>query len=114
MEDIVTTVECVLAITSAPKSLDVIPFVEELVKSRLAACVKVLPAGISVFCWKNKFEIEHEQIVVIKTTVSRVRELEKRIQVFHPDEVPEFIVLPIIDGNADYLKWIKESTASLD
>jgi uncharacterized protein involved in tolerance to divalent cations len=28
----------------------------------------------------------------------------------HPYEVPEFLVLPIADGNEAYLRWIGEST----
>ena len=27
------------------------------------------------------------------------------------DEVPEFVVLPIIDGNDAYLRWVGESTS---
>jgi uncharacterized protein involved in tolerance to divalent cations len=28
----------------------------------------------------------------------------------HPYEVPEFIVLPIVDGNDAYLAWVGEGT----
>ena len=66
-------VECVLGITSAPESFDVMPFVEEIVTLKLAACVKVFPVGISVFRWKNKLETQQERIILIKTTASCVR-----------------------------------------
>jgi periplasmic divalent cation tolerance protein len=32
-------------------------------------------------------------------------ELKKR----HPYEVPEFLVVPIIDGSEDYLRWVERS-----
>jgi periplasmic divalent cation tolerance protein len=36
--------------------------------------------------------------------------LWERVRELHPYEVPEFVVLPIIDGNDAYLRWIGEST----
>ena len=108
------TFECVLGITSVPESLDVMPFVEEIVTLKLAACVKVFPVGISVFHWKNKLERKQERIVLIKTTASCVTELSRRLRLFHPDEVPEFVVLPIVGGNPEFLKWVTESTAAFD
>jgi len=38
-----------------------------------------------------------------KTLTSRLKDL-------HTYEVPCIVSVPIIDGNPDYLKWIKEST----
>ena len=108
------TFECVLGITSAPESFDVMPFVEEIVTLKLAACVKVFPVGISVFRWRNKLEKQQERIILIKTTASCVTELSRRLRLFHPDEVPEFVVLPIVDGNQEFLKWVAESTAAFD
>jgi uncharacterized protein involved in tolerance to divalent cations len=33
------------------------------------------------------------------------------VRELHPYEVPEFVVVPIIDGNDAYLRWVGESTA---
>jgi len=29
----------------------------------------------------------------------------------HPYDVPEFLVLPVVDGSDAYLRWIGDSTA---
>jgi periplasmic divalent cation tolerance protein len=42
--------------------------------------------------------------------VMRLRELEKEVKRVHSYEVPEFIVLPIVAGSREYLKWVKENT----
>jgi periplasmic divalent cation tolerance protein len=33
-----------------------------------------------------------------------------RVKEMHPYDVPEFVVLPIVDGNDAYLRWVGEST----
>jgi periplasmic divalent cation tolerance protein len=48
-------------------------------------------------------------LAVIKTTTARLRELEKEVKNLHSHEVPEFIVLPVVAGSPDYLKWIAEN-----
>ena len=80
-------------------------------EERLAACVNLLPAMESVYRWEGRVEHETERQVVIKTSRERVVALWDRVRELHPYEVPEFIVLPIIDGNEAYLRWVGESTS---
>ena len=46
----------------------------------------------------------------IKRTRDRTLALWDRVRELHPYEVPEFVVVPIVDGNDAYLRWIGEST----
>jgi len=46
---------------------------------------------------------------VMKTTVGRLRELEREVKRTHSYDVPEFIVLPIVAGSREYLNWIQEN-----
>ena len=46
---------------------------------------------------------------VVFVTASNSKEA-KKIKAIHSYTVPEIIFLPIIDGNSDYLKWIKKET----
>jgi periplasmic divalent cation tolerance protein len=64
----------------------------------------------SVYRWEGRIEQETERQVVIKTTRERTAELWDRVREMHPYEVPEFVVVPILDGNDAYLRWIGEST----
>jgi len=41
--------------------------------------------------------------------VARVRELEREVKRVHSYEVPEFVVLPVVAGSREYLKWIEEN-----
>ena len=100
----------VIVMTTLPADADVGTFAHALVQARIAACVNVLPAMDSVYRWEGKVEQERERQLIIKTSRWSLIELWERVQALHPYDVPEFIVLPIVDGNAAYLQWVGEST----
>jgi periplasmic divalent cation tolerance protein len=82
-----------------------------LVEKKLAACINIVSVQ-SIYRWKEKVEDERENLLIIKTKLSRVEQLKKTIKEIHPYEVPECIILPIEDGLAPYLNWIEESTSN--
>jgi len=47
--------------------------------------------------------------LIIKTEQTRIKEMISRIRELHSYELPEIIVLPIIDGYQPYLDWISQS-----
>jgi periplasmic divalent cation tolerance protein len=100
----------VIVLTTLPIEGDIEKFAAQLVDERLAACVNILPAMRSVYRWKNAIEKADERQLIIKTSRAAVTALEARIRKLHPYDVPEFIVLPIDSGSADYLSWLSEST----
>ena len=100
----------VVVLTTFPVDRDVDQFAQTLIGEKLAACVNVLPAMRSIYSWKGTIETSAERQVVIKTSSGRVRDLELRVKALHPYEVPEFVVIPIVEGSHDYLSWISEST----
>jgi periplasmic divalent cation tolerance protein len=102
----------VIVLTTLPADADAAEFARTLVDERLAACVNLLPAMESVYRWEGKIEFEAERQIVIKTSRDRISDLWDRVRELHPFEVPEFVVLPIVDGNEAYLRWIGESTAT--
>ena len=104
------TAEYVIALTTLPADADAAEFGRTLVAERLAACVNLLSVMESVYRWEGKIEFEAERQIVIKTSRDRVSELWDRVRELHPYEVPEFVVIPIVDGNEAYLRWIGEST----
>jgi periplasmic divalent cation tolerance protein len=78
-------------------------------KARLIACANLVPKLESHYWWKGKIETGAEVLLLIKTTRARLAALEKLIVSKHPYDTPEFLVLPLIAGNASYLKWIVDS-----
>ena len=102
----------VIVLTTLPIEGDVEALASQLVEERLAACVNILPVMRSVYRWKNAVERADERQLVIKTTRARVTALESRLRTLHPYDVPEFVVLPIDSGSADYLSWLSDNTKS--
>jgi periplasmic divalent cation tolerance protein len=102
--------EYVIVLTTIPSDADGAAFGQSLVEERLAACVNVLPVMESVYRWEGRVEHETERQVVIKTSRERVVALWDRVRELHPYEVPEFVVVPIIDGNDAYLRWMGDAT----
>ena len=104
------THDYVIVLTTIPADADAPAFGRALVDERLAACVNLLPIMESVYRWEGRVEHESERQIVIKTARERVVALWERVREMHPYEVPEFVVLPIVDGNDAYLRWVGEST----
>jgi periplasmic divalent cation tolerance protein len=104
--------EYVMVLTTVPGDFDGQAFGRTLVGDRLAACVNLLPAMDSIYRWEGQVEHETERQVIIKTSRDRIVALWDRVRELHPYEVPEFIVLSIVDGNEAYLRWVGESTSS--
>lgn len=102
--------EYVVVLTTLPGDADGAAFGRALVDERLAACVNLLPAMESIYRWEGQIERESERQVIIKTSRERVAALWDRVRELHPYEVPEFLVLPIVDGNEAYLRWVGEAT----
>ena len=82
-----------------------------LVREGLAACGNVVPGVRSIYMWNGALHDESEVMVMFKTAASKSRELCDRIVELHPYEVPEVLVLPVVDGNEAYLAWVQASVA---
>lgn len=101
----------VLVLTTLPADADAAAIAEALVDARVAACVNLLPVMESFYRWEGAIEHDNERQLVIKTTRPQVDALWERLRALHPYDVPEFVVVPIVDGNAAYLRWIGDSTS---
>ena len=105
-----TETEHVVVLTTLPADADTGAFAAAIVEARLAACVNVLPVMESIYRWEGAIERGAERQIVLKTSRDRTSALWERVRELHPYDVPEFIVLPIVDGNDAYLRWIGDST----
>jgi len=81
------------------------------VERKLAACANIVSGVESIYRWKGKVERAREVLVIMKTTATRLRELEREVKRLHSYDVPEFIALPIVAGSQEYLKWIQDNAA---
>ena len=80
-----------------------------IVEEKLGACVNVVSEVSSVYWWKGNIERDKESLLIVKTSVHKLKELIEKVKGVHPHTVPEIVAFPIVDGNEDYLRWIEDS-----
>ena len=84
----------------------------ELVEQRLAACVNIIPGLRSIFAWEGRIQEERELLLLVKTRVGRLSNLEARVRAMHPYSVPEILALPAVAGHEPYLAWVADSVTT--
>jgi periplasmic divalent cation tolerance protein len=87
---------------------------QALVERRLAACVNVVPGVRSTYRWQGAVTTDSEWLLVVKTRRDRFDEVRAAIRELHTYEVPEVVMLDIVDGDAAYLAWIDASLTDSD
>lgn len=95
-------------VTTTEKREDAEKIAKALVEKRLAACAQLVGPIVSTYWWKGNIETAEEWQCLVKSKKSLYGEVEKAIKMLHPYETPEIIVLPIVSGSADYLKWLTD------
>jgi periplasmic divalent cation tolerance protein len=102
--------EVVLILTTVPDDGAGETLARTLVEERLAACVNVLPPMTSIYRWRGAVEHDSERQLVVKTTRHQIGAVRERIAQLHPYELPELLVLDVIDGSPGYLDWVRTET----
>ncbi len=98
-----------LIMTTAGSEVEAERLASALVAERLAACVNVVGPIQSHYWWRDQPETATEHLLLIKTTAEAVERVGERIRSIHSYELPEFIVLNLESGDAQYLAWIAGS-----
>jgi periplasmic divalent cation tolerance protein len=78
----------------------------ELVSTKLAACVQIDGPIKSVYVWEDKLTSSEELRLSIKTTQAKVAAIIELIKKLHNYDLPQIISVPISDGNNDYFAWV--------
>lgn len=99
---------CVVLVTIPAKEAK--PLINKILSVKCAACVNVLPAVRSHYWWKKRIETAKESLLLIKTRKMLLKKLFTVIRENHSYQVPEIIVLPVIDGHRPYLDWLHRET----
>jgi len=81
-----------------------------VVSENLAACANIIHGMRSVYRWQGKIEQREEVVLILKTQEKLYAALEVRIKTLHNDETPCIVALPLVAGNADFLRWIIAET----
>ena len=102
--------ETILVLCTCPSEGVANLLASQLVDQRLAACVNVIPAIQSIYCWQQKVEQSEECQLLIKSRRELFEPLRLFLREHHPYEVPEILALPVLLADADYLNWIQDVT----
>ncbi len=81
-----------------------------LVQEHYVACAQIIPWIESVYLWNNQIETAQESKVTLKTVIDHYEKIKEIILKNSTYEVPEITYVHIVDGNVQYLDWIKQST----
>lgn len=86
---------------------------ESLLAKHLAACVNLIPRVQSLYRWEGKVQQDEEVLMLVKSRRSLFHsQIVPLVRQIHPYQLPELIVLPIMDGFPPYLDWITQETSS--
>ena len=85
---------------------------KRLLSLKLAACVNVLPQGVSFYEWKGKMQKSKEWIMILKTKKKLSGQVFKEITKKHPYECPSLCGLDLDKAPAGFLKWMSQSLSS--
>ena len=102
--------ECCEVVVTAADADWLAGFTRTLVEERLAACGHVQGAVRSIYRWDGAVQDEAEARVGLHTRRSLVPAIVARTDELHPYDVPCVIAMPLVGGNAAYLRWIAEQT----
>ena len=80
-----------------------------LVKEKLVACATIVGPVESVYEWQGDIEHAAEWMLMMKCADEQLQGLKKAVAAWHGYAVPELIVLPVADGHAPYLDWVRAS-----
>ena len=67
----------------------------QLLENKLAACVQIMPKGISVYRWEGKVQQDNEVYLMIKSRQSRLKDLTDFVVANHPYKVSEVVSFPV-------------------
>lgn len=101
----------VMLYVTAPDRATALVLARALLEERLIACANVIEGAVSLYRWEGRIEEAAEAVLIGKTTAERMPAVIARIKERHPYSCPCVVALPIIDGNPEFLRWIRAETA---
>lgn len=81
-----------------------------VLEARLVACAQITAPISSMYWWRGEIESATELMMILKTRRDLVPDVVRTVREHHSYEVPDIIALPILDGDPEYLDWVREET----
>ena len=78
-------------------------------EKKLTACIHIKQVE-SLYRWNNKINNDEEYELSIKTKKILFNKIREIILQIHDYEIPQIIVIDIVEGYRKYLEWIDKET----
>jgi len=101
--------DVIVIMTTYPDEDSAKEFAHLLLDKKLASCVNILPAMLSIYRWKGEKQAGTEHQLLIKTTQSVEADIRQVLKQHHPYELAELLIVTPSSGGIEYLDWIKEN-----
>ncbi|HDL7785579.1 TPA: divalent cation tolerance protein CutA [Yersinia enterocolitica] len=101
--------EAIVVLCTAPDEASAQDLAAQVLGEKLAACATLLPGATSIYYWEGKLQQEYEVQLLFKSNTRHQQALLSYIKQHHPYQTPELLVLPVRDGDKDYLSWLNAS-----
>lgn len=85
---------------------------ETLLQKKLVACAQNTTTQ-STYRWQGKVIESDEVLLQMKTKRSLFDHITKEIEKLHTYDVPEIVMIRLLDANELYLKWIEKETINV-
>lgn len=81
---------------------------KELIVSKAAGCVNVIPNIESCCIWEGEFQHANETGLWIKTMPEKEEDVRSLLTQKHPYAVPAIVTMATENVNLPFLNWLKE------
>lgn len=105
-------IDKVIAYTTCKDVTEAEKLARHIVERRLAASVSIVPGVGSFYYWKGSLRHEQELLLIIKSSRGAVKILGREIEKLHSYELPQLVVIPIVDGSPNYLAWLERELST--
>jgi periplasmic divalent cation tolerance protein len=85
----------------------------KMVDEQIVACVNILPGMQAIYRWEGRIEDANEVVMIAKSTAERFSDIVDFMALEHPYDVPCIVALPLVDGEATYMKWIVDNSGAV-
>jgi periplasmic divalent cation tolerance protein len=92
-------------VTTASK-MEAETIVQRLLEAKLIACANIIGPVYSHFHWSGKMEKAEEYLILMKSRRDLFEKLSETVKALHSYEVPEILVLPVVEGSKAYMDWL--------
>ncbi len=99
--------KCCLIYTTISNKKEAKGLSSAAIKAKLAACVNIIPGGLSLYMWQGKIIEDDEYYLIFKTSCKLSPKLETWLRENHPYELPAIIKFNV-DSTGEFVNFLEK------